>query len=83
MNISNTNKAQAKRWMKQRGARYQQFVSRLTEPGVYEVGGLGACTLIHRQALLRGVNYKRIYNLSFWGGSAFLHPPPRWALPYM
>ncbi|MCT1399283.1 glycosyltransferase [Paenibacillus sp. p3-SID867] len=47
--------------------RYQQFVSRLTEPGVYEVGGLGACTLIHRQALLRGVNYKRIYNLSFWG----------------
>ncbi|GAB6926141.1 glycosyltransferase family 2 protein [Paenibacillus sp. JCM 10914] len=51
----------------QQEERYQQFVQQLIEPGVYEVGGLGACTLISRRALVRGVNYKPIYNLSFWG----------------
>ncbi|KOP67515.1 glycosyl transferase [Bacillus sp. FJAT-18019] len=51
----------------QKEARYLQFESRLNKPGVYEVGGLGACTLISRRALDRGVNYQRIYNLSFWG----------------
>lgn len=51
----------------QKEHRYQQFVSRLAEAGVYEVGGLGACTLISRRALVRGVNFKPIYNLSFWG----------------
>lgn len=36
-------------------------------PGIYKVGGLGACTLISRNALEKGVNYNPIYNLSFWG----------------
>lgn len=36
-------------------------------PGVYEVGGLGACTLMSRAALERGVCFQEIPNLSFWG----------------
>lgn len=44
-----------------------QFLKRLRVPGVYEVGGLGACTLIRRSALLKGVRFKRLPNLSFWG----------------
>lgn len=31
------------------------------------VGGLGACTLIRRKALLAGVSFKQLSNLSFWG----------------
>lgn len=40
---------------------------RLREHGVYEVGGLGACTLIQREPLERGVNFSRVMNLDFWG----------------
>ncbi|MCR8643035.1 glycosyltransferase family 2 protein [Paenibacillus sp. N1-5-1-14] len=47
--------------------RYDRFVSQLREPGVYEVGGLGACTLISKHAMQAGVNYKPIPNLLFWG----------------
>lgn len=35
-------------------ARRDGFLARLREPGIYEVGGLGACTLISRSALQRG-----------------------------
>ncbi len=65
-----------KQWVQQRGEtlseeevveRYQQFISKMRTPGVYEVGGLGACTLISRKALQAGVNFKQIKNLSFWG----------------
>lgn len=44
-----------------------QFIDQLKIPGVYEVGGLGACTLISRHALLKGVNFNKIHNVSFWG----------------
>lgn len=44
-----------------------EFMNQLRIPGVYEVGGLGACTLISARALEAGVNFKRIKNLSFWG----------------
>jgi GT2 family glycosyltransferase len=44
-----------------------EFFAKLRMPGVYEVGGLGACTLISRKALQAGVRYERIKNLSFWG----------------
>ncbi len=63
-------------WEQQRGEtvsdeeitrRYEQFMSRLKIPGVYEVGGLGGCTLISRHALTSGINFKPIKNLSFWG----------------
>lgn len=48
-------------------ARQQQFLQMLKIPGTYEVGGLGACTLISRKALQGGVNFSEIKNLSFWG----------------
>jgi glycosyltransferase involved in cell wall biosynthesis len=43
------------------------FLEKLKVPGVYEVGGLGACTLISRKALEQGVSFKRLPNVSFWG----------------
>lgn len=45
----------------------QKFINMLKSPGVYRVGGLGACTLISRSALEQGVNFKEIYNLSLIG----------------
>lgn len=47
--------------------RYYAFLEKLRKPGLYEVGGLGACTLISRRALEAGVNFKPIPNLSYWG----------------
>lgn len=47
--------------------RQEEFVMMLRKPGVYEVGGLGACTLLSRSALEKGVNFKEIKNVSFWG----------------
>lgn len=45
----------------------QKFLKKLYKPGVYEVGGLGACTLIKREALLRGLSFRKIDNLSYMG----------------
>lgn len=42
-------------------------VLRLRNPGTYEVGGLGACTLVQREPLERGVSFARIPNVRFWG----------------
>nr|WP_212698738.1 glycosyltransferase [Vallitalea pronyensis] len=47
--------------------RYRAFIQKLATPGIYEVGGLGACTLISRKALLSGVSFQEIENLSYWG----------------
>jgi len=47
--------------------RHQEFISKLRIPGIYEVGGLGACTLISKYAIDKGVSFKEIKNLSFWG----------------
>ncbi|WP_282154912.1 methyltransferase domain-containing protein [Cytobacillus gottheilii] len=44
-----------------------RFISQLHQPGIYEVGGLGACTLISRDALLKGASFAEISNLSYWG----------------
>lgn len=44
-----------------------EFLSKLRIPGTYKVGGLGACTLISRKALNKGVNFSNIYNISFMG----------------
>lgn len=44
-----------------------QFYNMLRTPGIYEVGGLGACTLISQNAIKKGVNFKKIPNLTFWG----------------
>lgn len=47
--------------------RMGDFFSMLRKPGVYEVGGLGACTLISRRVLEKGVNFDKMPNLSYWG----------------
>lgn len=45
----------------------EAFLKRLKMPGIYKVGGLGACTLIKRKVLESGVHFGSIYNISFWG----------------
>lgn len=47
--------------------RTAEFIAKLRTRGIYEVGGLGACTLISRHAMTLGVNFNPIKNLSFWG----------------
>lgn len=47
--------------------RMNRFLRALRKPGVYEVGGLGACTLISRKALADGVSFDEIPNVGFWG----------------
>jgi len=47
--------------------RTHEFLNMLRKPGVYKVGGLGACTLFSRQVLEKGVCFSEIYNISFWG----------------
>lgn len=47
--------------------RSDQFLQLLRQPGIYEVGGLGACTLISRKALEAGMRFAEIPNLSFRG----------------
>ncbi|GFZ87474.1 hypothetical protein GCM10008018_37090 [Paenibacillus marchantiophytorum] len=47
--------------------RMWEFLHQLRVPGIYEVGGLGACTLISSKALQAGVRFAEIPNLSFWG----------------
>lgn len=47
--------------------RKEEFLNMLRQPGTYKVGGLGACTLISRKALLTGVNFNEIYNISYDG----------------
>ncbi len=45
-----------------------EFLKKLSNPGVYKVGGLGACTLISRSAMEKGVNFNPIYNVRFLRG---------------
>jgi len=47
--------------------RADAWVAMLREPGVYEVGGLGACTLIRREAIERGVSFRPVPNLILVG----------------
>ncbi|WP_340014480.1 glycosyltransferase [Paenibacillus sp. FSL K6-1318] len=49
------------------GAQTTAFLNQLRVPGCYEVGGLGACTLIRKNVLAAGVSYDQIPNVSFWG----------------
>lgn len=51
--------------------RQAAFIAKLKQPGLYEVGGLGACTLINRSALLKGVNFAPIKNLTVRGEDRF------------
>ncbi|WP_397361271.1 glycosyltransferase, partial [Paenibacillus sp.] len=47
--------------------RFHEFIAELRNPGIYEVGGLGACTLISQHAIKTGVSYNQIRNISYWG----------------
>jgi len=49
------------------GRRQKEFLDMLCIPGTYKVGGLGACTLISRKAILMGVSFREIYNLDLTG----------------
>lgn len=52
---------------KEEKARTFAFFKKLKVPGVYEVGGLGACTLISKAAMEKDISFSRIDNLTFWG----------------
>lgn len=47
--------------------RTMEFINKLRVPGIYKVGGLGACTLISKKAVNSGISFSRIPNISFWG----------------
>lgn len=47
--------------------RQQAFLTELRQPGVYEVGGLGALTFIRKPALDAGVSFAEVPALGFWG----------------
>ncbi len=62
----------AHRWGEEVSQEEQQrrtlaFYDLLRIPGVYAVGGLGACTLISKEALGLGVKFERVPNLMLWG----------------
>lgn len=56
---------------KEMDIRQIKFLNQLKIPGLYEVGGLGACTLISRAALAEGVSFKPIKNLTIHGEDRF------------
>lgn len=61
-------KSRGEKLTKEESARRRNlFIKNLQKPGVYDVGGLGACTLLSKTALEKGVNYSEIYNVSFSG----------------
>lgn len=43
------------------------YINQMKRKGLYKVGGLGACTLISQNALLKGVNFTKIDNISLVG----------------
>jgi hypothetical protein len=47
--------------------RIHNFLNMLRQPGLYEVGGLGACTLIRIAALEKGVRFAELPNLEMFG----------------
>ena len=51
--------------------RQTKFLNQLRIPGLYEVGGLGACTLISSRALIAGVSFQPIKNLTISGEDRF------------
>ncbi len=50
-------------WQSDLGYLSADFLSLLRIPGVYEVGGLGSCTLISKEVLKSGINFSRIKNI--------------------
>lgn len=48
-------------------SRTNAYIKCMRIPGVYEVGGLGACTLISKKALDKGVCYKKLEGINYIG----------------
>ncbi|KPU43425.1 hypothetical protein OXPF_28660 [Oxobacter pfennigii] len=48
-------------------SRTNKFMNKLKIPGVYKVGGLGACTLISQKVLRSTISYDNLPNISFQG----------------
>ncbi|WPC44830.1 glycosyltransferase [Clostridium sp. JS66] len=48
-------------------SRTNGFIKCMRTPGVFEVGGLGACTLINKKALSMGVCYKKLDDITYKG----------------
>jgi hypothetical protein len=44
-----------------------EFLEQLRVPGCYEVGGLGACTLVSEKAVKAGCCFSPIPNVDYWG----------------
>lgn len=44
-----------------------EFLRRMRDGGCHPVGGLGACTLVARNAIAAGVSFDAVPNVSFWG----------------
>ena len=51
-------------WMRDK---YSGTEAKFKEPGLYQVGMTGACTLVKRKVLEAGVNYDFLPNLTIWG----------------
>jgi hypothetical protein len=49
------------------GFNSKESLVKLREPGIYPVKGLGACTLIHRSVLEKGIDYSKIPSWNMWG----------------
>lgn len=54
-------------WDLDQAASYEGSYDLWRQPGIYRVGGTGACILVHRSVIEAGVNYNMLYNLSLWG----------------
>jgi hypothetical protein len=54
-------------WDIDQASSYEGSYDLWKQPGVYLVGGTGACILVHRSVIESGVNYNPLYNLSLWG----------------
>jgi hypothetical protein len=51
--------------------RFEHSKETWKQPGLYRVGGTGACILIHRKVFESGVDYSPIYNLKLIGEDRF------------
>lgn len=49
-----------------------EFHNKLKSPGLYPVGGICDIIMLSREAMIKGVNFEDIYNVSFVGESAHL-----------
>lgn len=65
------NRMQVNCWDYGQNLRYENSKEIWKNPGVYRVGGTGACILIHRRVFESGVDYSPIYNLDLKGEDRF------------